>query len=125
MRRRTESGPLQKHEAEGVLVLGPGSCLSRESSRQSLQVEVLEPGVGIGARMDLGEVDALGVRQHGTEHVVAADHHDFVDTGILRGAARMRERLLQAAGDNGAGRHRPASRESTILTRWSRTRRSD
>src|SRR6476620_3574423 len=69
-----------------------------------LELKILEPGVGMGTRMNLGEVDALGERHDGPEHVVAADHHYFVDTGILGGAAGMREPLLKAARDDGARR---------------------
>ena len=55
--------------------------------------------------MDLGEVDALRQRHDGPEQFIPADHHDLVDAGLLRGAARMRQSLLEAPHNDGAGRH--------------------
>ena len=120
------SGPFQEHEAERVFVLGPGSWLSREISRQSRKSKSSNQVSALGARMHFGEVDALGIRQHGAEYVLAADHHDLVDPGFVRGRGRRcaspssRLRATMAPGAT-----KPALAREHDVEPASRTRGSD
>ena len=69
-----------------------------------IEVLVLEPSVGMGLRVDLSEVDALGHGYGRAEYIVAADHHDFICAGLFRGTSGQRERFIKALRHNGAGR---------------------
>src|SRR5262249_41942117 len=97
---------LKTHEAERILVFRPSLMPFARYLAPGTQIEVLvlEPSVGMGLRVDLSEVDALGHGYGRAEYIVAADHQDFICPGLLRGASGQRDRFIQARRHNGAGR---------------------
>ena len=71
-------------------------------------VEIGEPGVGMGRRMHLGEIDAARHGKHRAEDILAADHHDLVDAGPFGRAPRLSKPLFQTVGHDCVRRDKAA-----------------
>src|ERR1700704_1509318 len=93
---------LQHDEAEGMVVLRPRRMLLAEDLAPLASVEIGEPGVGMGRRMHLGEIDAARLRQDRAEDALAADHHNLADACFGGGAAGLPKPFLKTVGDDGA-----------------------